>query len=96
MKNAPVAQRSLVEAIGKLNMEFSSMRIELRETQFENEKLRKELNQLKDQSRSMPALDLPALRRRTAFFCHPDRGGDTKLMSGLNHLFDCLVGMQTA
>jgi hypothetical protein len=35
-------------------------------------------------------MKLRALRRQVAFHCHPDRGGDERLMQSLNALFDYL------
>jgi hypothetical protein len=36
------------------------------------------------------SLSLRELRRRLSFYCHPDRGGDHKLMQSINVLFDYL------
>jgi hypothetical protein len=35
-------------------------------------------------------MKLRALRRQVSFHCHPDRGGDERLMQSLNALFDYL------
>jgi hypothetical protein len=35
-------------------------------------------------------MKLRALRRQVSFYCHPDRGGDDRVMQSLNALFDYL------
>jgi hypothetical protein len=35
-------------------------------------------------------LNLRSLRRQLSFYCHPDRGGDERLMKRVNALFDHL------
>jgi hypothetical protein len=40
------------------------------------------------------SMSLNELRRRLAFCCHPDRGGDPRLMQSVNVLFDYLEGAQ--
>ncbi len=46
--------------------------------------------QLEQQAaRRRPVVDM-TLRRDTAFYCHPDRGGNVELMARLHALFDTL------
>jgi hypothetical protein len=91
----PVRRQSIVEAVLKLRAEFSSMKNELHLVHCENAKLRGELARWRSRCRGMPELDLSALRRRVAYYCHPDRGGDADLMSKLNTLFDFLAVLVT-
>ncbi len=35
--------------------------------------------------------DVVTLRRKIAFYCHPDRGGDADVMRNVNALFDALL-----
>jgi regulator of replication initiation timing len=85
---------SLTETIGRLSTEFSNLKDELRDTKNENDRLRHELARWRSQCRSAPLSDTAALRRHVAFYCHPDRGGDTELMSTLNALFDFLASFE--
>ena len=85
----PLQQPSLTETIGKLWSEFSSMKQQLQQAHREINRLKNELSKTPGH-RAKPELDLASLRRRVAFYCHPDRGGDTALMSALNGLFDYL------
>ena len=89
----PAHGRPLVETISKLNTEFSNMKNRLRDVQCENTSLRGELARWRSQYSKMPEIDFASLRRRVAYFCHPDRGGDADLMSRLNNLFDLLASM---
>lgn len=61
----------------------------LQETQRENEVLRAQLALC---TGPLPDIDLDALRRGIVFRCHPDRGGDTRLLQQVLELFDHLVG----
>lgn len=85
--------QSLSDAICSLRSEFSRMEDELRTTRSENSRLRGELARWRRRYRPQQKMDLAGLRRRVAFYCHPDRGGDAELMSRLNTLFDMLAAM---
>lgn len=85
---------SLVETIADLNLEFSNVKIELRDAQRETNKLKSQLEVLRSRSLELTELDTAALRRHAAFYCHPDRGGDHILMQRLNVLFDLLEAAQ--
>ncbi len=89
----PGRRHSLVEAVAKLQFEFSSMKTELRHAHSENTRLKGDLSRWRSRCRAMPESDIASLRRRVAFYCHPDRGGDDDLMSRMNTLFDFLAFM---
>lgn len=89
----PKRRKSLSDAISILRNEFSRMKDELRTTHSENNRLRSELARWRLRCRPRQEMDLAGLRRRVAFYCHPDRGGDADLMSRLNTLFDLLAVM---
>ncbi len=86
----PGRTHSLVDAIAKLQFEFSSMKTELLQANSENAKLKGDLAKWQS-CRDLPESEIASLRRRVAFYCHPDRGGDSDLMSRLNTLFDALT-----
>lgn len=93
--NATSAGRlSLGDTIANLRSQFSHMKGELHDINRENSELRRELIQWRTRSRVPPNMNLVAIRRKAAFHCHPDRGGDATLMSNLNALFDFLEGSQ--
>lgn len=85
---------SLGDTIANLRSEFSHMKGELRDVNSENSRLRRELTQWRTRSRTPPNVRLDSVRRKAAFYCHPDRGGDAILMSNLNVLFDFLESSQ--
>lgn len=75
-----------------LEEECHATKTELRKMLRENITLRARLGRRPPTNlHGMPNVDLPALRRRTAYYCHPDRGGDGELMRRLNTLFDFLI-----
>jgi hypothetical protein len=45
---------------------------------------------LRERPARFGTMSLHELRRRLAFYCHPDRGGDQRLMQSINVLFDYL------
>ncbi|MBW2277116.1 MAG: hypothetical protein JRF63_06465, partial [Deltaproteobacteria bacterium] len=83
---------SLSTTIGRLRSEFSSLRNELSDTKRENNALRSELDLWRSKYQALRGSDMASLRRNVSFYCHPDRGGNTELMSRLNALFDFLAG----
>jgi hypothetical protein len=72
-----VTPKTLAEAVAGLRAELDRTRAQLRHAQ--------EIPKMK-----FSADQLTSLRRRVAFYCHPDRGGDVVLMRDLNTLFDVL------
>jgi hypothetical protein len=54
--------------------------------------LGEEIRRLKrrDRPARFGSLSLHELRRRLSFYCHPDRGGDPRVMQSINVLFDYL------
>ena len=78
---------SVVETIGDLHHAFATMKQALSEARHEISRLHR---QLVHQRAQVSQEELATLRRRVAFRCHPDRGGDADLMSRLNLLFDSL------
>jgi len=94
-KNSIVLEgRLLANTIANLQGEFASMKTKLREKHHELARLRKMLAGIQAKSDELPEIDYGSLRRRTAFFCHPDRGGDQLLMQRLNVLFDFLESLR--
>jgi hypothetical protein len=83
-------QRPLAETITRLREEFAIMQQKLRDTQSENSKLKGQIAKLESGYDVLSDVDIAALRRRVAYYCHPDRGGDNELMSKVNTLFDSL------
>lgn len=80
---------SLLQEIAEFGQRMTHINAELVDAWREIARLQGELA---EQSRAPkpPPLDFPALRRYVVFRCHPDRGGDTANMQGLNALFDFL------
>ena len=87
---------SLVEVIADLNARFDRLKSELRDAHQEIKRLTTALTQRGVEEDELPGVDLAGLRRRTAFYCHPDRGGDAGVMQDLNSLFDFLEVLQGA
>ena len=87
---------SLVEVIADLNARFDRLKGELRDAHREIKRLSTALARRGPHEDEMPVVDLAWLRRRAAFYCHPDRGGDAGLMQDLNSLFDFLEVLQSA
>lgn len=81
---------SLAKTIADIGVEFSNMKSKLRAAHSEITKLKNELTRRRPQYQVSSKTDFATLRRRVAFYCHPDRGGDAELMSRLNTLFDFL------
>jgi hypothetical protein len=71
---------SLSEAVGAFCRDMVRLREELKEARLEIARLRKQLGDV----------ELRSLRRRVSFHCHPDRGGDERVMQRVNALFDHL------
>jgi len=84
----------LVNSIAKLRSEYSNIQNELRHVYDENNRLKNELEKSRSRHSGIPSLDLSSLRRRIAFLCHPDRGGDAELMKELNILLDFLAAIK--
>ena len=85
---------SLAGAIGELHSQFAVIQEELRFAHTELDRLRGVLFTWQAHFEKLPCLNLSSLRRHAAFYCHPDRGGNVELMSGLNVLFDILEHSQ--
>jgi hypothetical protein len=83
---------SLGDTIESIHVQLCSIRNELRQALRENSGLKQQVAGWRSRERKMADIDLATLRRRVAFYCHPDRGGDAELMSRLNALFDVLDG----
>jgi hypothetical protein len=66
------------------------LRNQLREAHREISRLKKELRQATGPHLAIDRTKLRTLRRQVAFHCHPDRGGDERLMQHMNALFDSL------
>jgi hypothetical protein len=86
----PLYSPSIAETIAKLGVEFSNMKSKLRAAHCEITRLKNELTRHRPGHQVAPRINLATLRRRVAYYCHPDRGGDTELMARLNTLFDFL------
>ena len=84
----------LVETIAQLRSEFVNLKTQLVKAQDENARLKSELEKSRQSSNNTSNFDLLSLRRRVAFRCHPDRGGDIELMKDINLLFDSLLHTQ--
>ena len=84
----------LVETIAQLRSEFINLKTELLKAHDENARLKGELEKSRQPVNPASNFDLPSLRRRVAFCCHPDRGGDIELMKDINFLFDSLLHTQ--
>jgi hypothetical protein len=70
---------------GALASAVAQMRVQLTEANHKIARLHEALR-----VRSLSTAELSTLRRRVAYYCHPDRGGDAELMRRLNVLFDRL------
>ncbi len=79
---------NLIETITELKREFGRMQEELREKDAEIERLKCRLEKRTPVSQAVSEVDIESVRRKIASFCHPDRGGDTELMSTVNMLLD--------
>lgn len=90
----PLRRRTLGETVQELTCEFSNMQVKLRNAYDEINRLQKEIARQEEQCAMFPQSNLTSLRRRVAYYCHPDRGGDTNLMGQLNMLFDYLEDSQ--
>ena len=93
-KPAQPAHPTLRDVIAGVHDKLSSLQEELRDAHEEIATLKDELS-TSTESRTIPQVDLGALRREVAFYCHPDRGGNGLLMRRLNVLFDHLQSSQT-
>jgi len=91
-----IRRRSLTETIADLRVEFDNIKNELRSAYSEKDRLMGDLAKWRARYRTLPEMDLGKMRRRLAFYCHPDRGGDAALMSNVNQLFDLLVFIEGA
>jgi len=90
----PLGRPSLVESIAGLGAKFLAIRDELQNARIEIAKLKNKLAQLRNQREVLPVSDVAVLRRRIAYYCHPDRGGDVGLMREINILFDALENQE--
>ncbi len=90
----PPWDHAVVESIVWLKRRFTEMEDELRRAESEVTRLRRELSRVRLQHEAQ--VDVSHLRRRVAFYCHPDRGGDTELMARLNCMFDWVEALQRA
>jgi hypothetical protein len=82
--------RSIVDTITHLHREFANMKSELTGAHSEISRLQGELVNMTTHVQQFVDLDFAGLRREAAFYCHPDRGGNSSLMCKLNVLFDLL------
>lgn len=80
----------LVDTIARLRSEFIDLKTQLIKAHDENTRLKKELEERRQKTNSTSNFDIPSLRRKVTFCCHPDRGGDIELMKDINLLFDSL------
>jgi len=80
----------LSDTIADLRERFTSLQDEIDDLREENDALRGELERGSFEARQLQSVDLRALRRRVALYCHPDRGGSNQVMCDLNVLFDAL------
>ena len=80
----------LSETVGAFCRDMLRMRTELDQAHEEIIRLRQELAIRQGNPLDVAAPELRALRRQISFHCHPDRGGDDKLMQRVNELFDHL------
>ena len=90
----PLDGRALSQAIANFKVEFNKIRSELRDVQCENTVLKEKLAHWRSRCANVPQIDVPSLRRQVAYYCHPDRGGSTVVMSRLNFIFDYLTLLQ--
>lgn len=90
----PVQGGSLVDTVSRLCTEFSAIQKELEDARSENDKLKNELKRWRSKWNTLPRVDTSSLRRSVAFFVHPDKGGDTEIMSKLNVIFDFINGIE--
>jgi hypothetical protein len=90
---SPAHSPSLSQTIGVFCRDMVRLRHQLQEAQGEIRRLQKELGLKKGPGR-VPSIigevNLRSLRRQLSFHCHPDRGGDERLMKRVNALFDHL------
>lgn len=80
----------LSETVGAFCRDMLRMRTELDEAHEEIVRLRQELAVRQGNPPDVAGNELRSLRRQISFHCHPDRGGDDKLMRRVNELFDHL------
>lgn len=85
---------SLVDSIEELQFRFANMKDELRDAYGEIARLRGTMAELETGFGGLPSTNVSALRRRVAFYCHPDRGGDGSVMGVLNTIFDFMENSQ--
>ena len=81
---------NLVDTISELRQEFFRMKDELCEARREIRRLQGKLGRIQHLTEAMAAIDIDALRRKVACYCHPDRGGDGEVMSTINMVLDYL------
>jgi hypothetical protein len=72
------AMPNIVTMIDKLKAELQTARLEIQ--RLTNKPLELDVS-----------FSVAALRRKVAFYCHPDRGGDSHVMEDVNVLFDALL-----
>jgi hypothetical protein len=81
---------SLSQTVGAFCQEMLRLRGQLHDARLEIRRLKDELGQRSAHPRIVGDIKLRTLRRQVAFYCHPDRGGDERLMQQINALFDDL------
>ncbi len=84
------APPSLHEAILRIKRECARMKRRLLEAHEEIERLQEHLAEPTLDLCDVQDLDFRSLRRRVLFHCHPDRGGDARVMREINQLFNFL------
>ncbi len=82
-------------AVSRVREKLASMRAELDESREDVSRLTGEVRFRRSQQRRVREVAVGSLRRRLAYRFHPDRGGDTELMSRLNLLLDVVESLQT-
>lgn len=87
----PAQQSMLSQTIGKIRSEFWMLKRELMDARSEIRQLKAILAKERKLYPKLKGVKIDSLRRRVAFYCHPDRGGDAELMTNLNTLFDSLA-----
>ncbi len=99
MLSAPAnlcAGSSLLTTITRLAAELTDLKSQLRQARLDVSRLSLMLARTRNRPRPVDPGELEGLRRRVAYYCHPDRGGDGELMSRLNRLFDALQNQSSS
>ncbi len=95
---AEAGERTLLRragnAVARLRSNYDDMERRLSDAKMEVAELKDQVAGWRSRHHSIRRLDVSSLRRQVAFQCHPDRGGDSNLMTRLNALLDVLESMQ--